>query len=80
MFLADVFVPQLMRYGFMKSVCFASAIMVRWFIEPCFESSFIFCAVVLVALGSSIFGCIVVLSSFIFTVKSYVFTAMRSVL
>ena len=58
-FLTDVLFPQLMEYGFMKSVCLASAIMVRWFIEPSSESYFIFCAVVLVFMGSSVFGSIV---------------------
>ena len=54
-----------MGYGFMKSVCLASAIMVRWFIEPSSESSFIICAVVLVSMGSSVFGSKVVSLSFI---------------
>ena len=64
-FLTDVLFPQLMRYGFMKSVYLALAIMVRWFIEPSSGSSFIFCAVVLFSMGSSVFGSKVVLFSFI---------------
>ena len=64
-FLSDVLFPQLMEYGFMKSVCLALAIMVRWFIEPCSVSSFIFCAVVLFSMGSSVFGSKVVSLSFI---------------
>ena len=63
-----------MRYRFMKSVYLASAIMVRWFIESCSESSFILCAVVFVTMGSFIF----VLGSVIFTNRRYVYTTKRS--